>query len=76
MPAASADFCSRVMATRKRPPVAAVFPLTRRFRHAALIEPGADVGQLPGQQLGDTVHRMVGDAFDDPAQVGFRVEPV
>src|SRR5215469_10418119 len=30
----------------------------------------------PGQQLRDPVHGVVGNAADDLAQIGFRVEPI
>lgn len=32
------------------------------------------VGGVPGQQFLDAVHRVLGDALDDVAQVGLRVE--
>ena len=34
------------------------------------------VGKIPGQELRDPVDRVIGDAFQDLAQVGFRIESV
>ena len=60
----------------KRPLRAAVIVVDAGSGGHALIKAGLDVGQVPGQQLGDAVHRVIGDAFDDASQVGFGIEPV
>ena len=33
-------------------------------------------GEIPRQQFLDTVHRMIGDALQDVAQIEFRIETV
>jgi hypothetical protein len=46
------------------------------LRGFALIQSGRDTLEVPGQQLSGTVDRVIGDALDDMAQVGFGIEPV
>jgi hypothetical protein len=34
------------------------------------------VGQIPGQQIGDTADGVIGDLFEYAAEVDLRIEPV
>ena len=44
----------------------------RPILRSALVEAVGDARDVPGQQFGDAFHRVLGDAFEDEAQVGFR----
>ena len=41
-----------------------------------LIESEADALEVPGQQLGDAIDGMIGDALDDVPQISFGIEAV